>query len=253
MKNIEKWANVQKTVVELSKRTPIEAKETDLQSRKKHINMLNGKVMKQEKAAISIEAKTETIQFSSDNFGSFIEVIFKRRRRLNVLPICFLVQLYNEQLEIADETGKNELNILFDLKSFWKMQKAVDMIHDLTKIMLNQKLLLQNIERNSFLEEQHDSINVAMNQIDSLKIMPPENGKIEVHFSGAKFTLNTKNVKLDIVPLCKMLVKYYVQFVVCMNNVCETFEDVKEKQKIWQSEYVLEKFMTRYFTSGKCY
>ena len=66
----------------------------------------------------------------------------------------------------------------------------------------------------------------------------------------ARKEINTKNVKLDIVPLCKLLVQYYAKFTICMDKTCEVFEQLRDKQEIYHVEGKMQRFMESYFTSG---
>ena len=109
-------------------------------------------------------------------------------------------------MRIKDNT--DESIIPFELKSFWKMQKAIGLLGEVSNILMKQKLLLQTLNKTYALDNQKNAINSTLEVVNSLHILPPEDGKIVVEFLEEKFTVDANNVKLDIIPLCKILVKY---------------------------------------------
>lgn len=250
MKNSEKWRETQSVIFDVARGSKEEMDVKELQNRIMTRSTRMYKLRKPSQQEAKIAIKNLTLRLFTDDFGDYVEVMFKKRRRLNVVPMCFLVQLYNEQVSASGEEEDDNLAIPFDLRSFWKMQRAKELVGDLLKMMLEQKLLLQNLKDKCISEEQSRQIEEAMEMVDSLKILPPENGKIEICFLESKFRINTKNVKLDIVPLCKLLVQYYTQFTICMNKTCETFEELRDKQEIYHVEGKMQIFMETYFTSG---
>lgn len=250
MKNSEKWRRTQSIIFDLARESQTEMNLKELQNRITTRSTMMYKFRKPSQEEAKIAIKDVTLRLFTDDFGDYVEVMFKKRRRLNVVPMCFLVQLYNEQVSTKGEEAGGNLAVPFELRSFWKMQRAKELVGDLLKVMLEQKLLLQNLEDKCISEEQSRQIEEAMKMADSLKILPPEKGKIEIHFLESKFRINTKNVKLDIVPLCKLLVQYYAQFTICMDKTCEVFEQLRDKQEIYHVEGEMQRFMESYFTSG---
>lgn len=247
MKNYEKWVRALEKILKLSNDVEKEIDVKELQRRVIRRQNIMYKPSGFEFENVSINVNSISLVLFGDNFGDYMEVFFKKRKRLNVVPMCFLVQLYNEQIK------EEEKAILFDLKSFWKMEKAEDLVGDLNKIIWKQKLVLQNVYDKCESPEQRQKVEEALELVDSLEISPPKCGKLEIHFSELKFTLNTKNVKLDIVPLCRLLVKYYVKFITCIDNTCESFNNMRMEYVLHSLEDSMQKFMERYFTSGNNY
>lgn len=151
-------------------------------------------------------------------------------------------------MRIKDNT--DESIIPFELKSFWKMQKAIGLLGEVSNILMKQKLLLQTLNKTYALDNQKNAINSTLELVNSLHILPPEDGKIVVEFLEEKFTVDANNVKLDIIPLCKILVKYYVQFVTCIDELYESFNTYFNKKKVYNARCEMEKLMEEYFTLG---
>lgn len=249
MKNTEKWTKTLNEIFNLSKdvQTNIEVKE--LQNRVIRRQNIMYKPNNSESEDISISVNNVSLVLFGDNLGDYMETFFKKRKRLNVVPMCFLVQLYNEQMQIKNEEVDSDSVIPYELKSFWKMEKAEDLAGDLNKVIWKQQLVLQNIYDKYESPEHRQKVAEALELVNSLKILPPKGGKVEIHFSELKFIVNTKNVKLNIIPLCKLLVKYYVQFIDCISNTCESFEDMRTERMLRSLENSMQNFMERYFTS----
>lgn len=249
MKNIEKWTKTLQEIFNLSKDVEKEIDVRELQNRIIRRQNIMYKPKNAELQDVTITVNNISLVLFGDNLGDYMETFFKKKKRLNVVPMCFLVQLYNEQTQKNEEEESNDSTIPFELKSFWKMEKAEDLIGDLNKVIWKQKLVLQNVYDKCETLEQRQKIEDALEFVNSLKILPPEAGKIEIHFSELKFTINTKNVKLNIVPLCKLLVKYYVQFITCISDTCESFGNMRIDHMLHSLENSMQKFMEIYFTS----
>lgn len=249
MKNAEKWTKTLNEIFNLSKdvQTNIDVKE--LQSRVIRRKNIMYKSSNAELGDVSITVNNISLVFFGDNLGDYMETFFKKRKRLNVVPMCFLVQLYNEQMQIKNEEEDSDSIIPYELKSFWKMEKAEDLVGDLNKVIWKQQLVLQNIYDKCELLKERQKVEKVLELVNSLKILPPKEGKIEIHFLELKFTVNTNNVKLNIIPLCKLLVKYYVQFIHYINNTCESIEDMRTERMLRSLENSMQNFMERYFTS----
>lgn len=248
MRNIQKWQKTEKVIFELPSDTKKEMEFKEL--RKRCINKpdIDEKVNNPEYDNVTIMIKSATLRLFSDKLGSYIEELFNKRNRLNVISACFLVTLYNEQMRIKDNT--DESIIPFELKSFWKMQKAIGLLGEVSNILMKQKLLLQTLNKTYALDNQKNAINSTLEVVNSLHILPPEDGKIVVEFLEEKFTVDANNVKLDIIPLCKILVKYYVQFVTCIDELYESFNTYFNKKKVYNARCEMEKLMEEYFTLG---
>lgn len=246
MKNIQKWQETEKTIFEVSKEAPNNMNMKELTKRIRTRPDIEGKDSNPEYDNVKVAIKDATLRLFSDKFGSYMENLFDKRMRLNVVPICFLTQLYNEQMSIKNKT--NEVVIPFELKSFWKMEKAISLIGDLANIQMRQKLLFQNMTAVCASDEQKSKIKNILEVVDPLQILPPKDGKVVIKFIDLEFTINASNVKLDIIPLCKLLVKYYVKFVTSMDEAYDCFNTHYNKQKIYNARYNMEKLMEKYFT-----
>lgn len=245
MRNIQKWQNTENIIFGL---TSAEQKEMDFKElRRRSISKPNidEKANNPEYEHVTIMIKEATLRFFSDKLGSYIEGVFNKRNRLNIVPACFLVQLYNEQNVIKN--GTSQITIPFELRSFWKMEKEIEFIGELSHILLKQKLLLQNLSKRA-LKNQKAIIKDALELVNSLQISPPEKGKISIQFMEEKFIVNTNNIKLDIIPLCKIIVKYYVKFITCIDTVYENFNTNYSKQKLRKIRMEFKEFMDKYFT-----
>lgn len=133
----------------------IQKKEMEFKElRKRCINKpdIDEKVNNPEYDNVTIMIKSATLRLFSDKLGSYIEELFNKRNRLNVISACFLVTLYNEQMRIKDNT--DESIIPFELKSFWKMQKAIGLLGEVSNILMKQKLLLQTLNKTYALDNQ---------------------------------------------------------------------------------------------------
>lgn len=200
---------------------------------------------------VTIIIKSATLGLFSDKLGNYVEALFNKRNRVNVISACFLVTLYNEQMNIKN--NKNEPTIPFELKSFWKMQKAIRLVGEVSNIIMKQKLLLQNLNKACSFDNQRNAINKTLKVVNALHILPPEDGKIVIEFLEEKFTVDANNVKLDIVPLCKILVKYYVQFITRIDEIYESFNTYYNRKRVYNARCEMEKCMREYFTLGVKY
>lgn len=251
MKNIEKWIDIRDKISSLSRHNKIEMDIKEIQKRIVKRNKIPNATNNQEYNEIEIGFINGAIWLSSWKLGDYTKVVFRKKKRLNVVEICFLIQLYNEQIKtIMDE---NKKTISFELKSFWKMSKAIELVGDLSSEILKQQLELQRLRCKYTEPEQQEKLDKAINFVNTLKILPPENGKIQICFSNdGKFTINSNNVKLNIIPLCKLLVQYYVEFI---NNIdaCESFVKLVDEAKIAKAKSNMRSLMEKYFASGVNY
>ncbi len=96
MRNIQKWQKTEKVIFELPSDTKKEMEFKEL--RKRCINKpdIDEKVNNPEYDNVTIMIKSATLRLFSDKLGSYIEELFNKRNRLNVISACFLVTLYNE-------------------------------------------------------------------------------------------------------------------------------------------------------------
>lgn len=251
MKNIQKWQKTEKVIFDLPADTKKEMDFNELRKRSISKPDIDEKANNPEYENVTIMIKSATLRLFSDKLGSYIEALFNKRNRLNVISACFLVSLYNEQMRVKDNT--HEQIIPFELKSFWKMQKAVVLVGEVSNIIMKQKLLLQSLNKTCALDNQKKAIESTLEVVNALHILPPEDGKIVIEFLEEKFTVDANNVKLDIVPLCKILVKYYVKLITCIDEAYESFNTYYNKKRIYNTRSEMGKLMEEYFTLGVKY
>ena len=128
MKNSEKWRRTQSIIFDLARESQTEMNLKELQNRITTRSTMMYKFRKPSQEEAKIAIKDVTLRLFTDDFGDYVEVMFKKRRRLNVVPMCFLVQLYNEQVSTKGEEAGGNLAVPFELRSFWKMQRAKELV-----------------------------------------------------------------------------------------------------------------------------
>lgn len=240
MKNIEKWVKTEKVIFELSNDVLIGSDAKELIRRLAKMPCIDAK-----SSDITLMIKDVSLIFFSDKLGNYSVPMFIKRMRLNVVPLCFLVESYNQQIKVLNMP--NAKVIPFDLKAFWKMSTALELVGDLSHMLMTQKLFLQKLRNEQIPENRKKKIEDALKLVESLKILQPKDGKIEIQYLKSKFIVNTNNVKLNIIPLCKILVQYYIQYVIYMDNIYKSIDNYWFKEKIYGSWRDTINFMKTYF------
>ena len=179
-------------------------------------------------SSLSIDMKKGIISINIKGIY-YAQPIYLKRRRINAVPSCFLIQLYKEVLK-EEKLRKEELvDIPFELKGFWKIEKALEFFEELN----GRKLFwIRDIQRiTNYKRENKEKVDEALNglseAIETFEILPSKKGCIEIKMNDESFNVRTRNMKLNIVPLCKVIVTYYVTII----NQIEECKNVGAKYK----------------------
>lgn len=186
------------------------------------------------------------VVFCSVDYGSYHPYIRNRRRRIQALSICFLVTLYEQKLQAT--FPKEDIQIPYDLRGFWKMQQAVGLMEDFVKFQnKSQQILLWEHRR-----LQHEGKAKAAEYFKILEeFLPMETKscrwKKEITYHDMHFVMKTDNTKLDVVPLCKIFTKYYANVVMKINRYLKASASKAEEDKLVGIEEEFRVLMERYF------
>ena len=184
--------------------------------------------------------------FCSASYGAYRLFKCNKKRRVYSVPMCYCVTLYQHDLERV--FSKDKVQIPFSLRGFWKMQKALQLMEDFVGF--------QNKVQNVLLWEQRRLENANKRKaakyskiLDELMEMRTINSgwKKSVSYRDFKFVINTKNVKLDIVPLCQILTRYYANVITRIDQYLETYSSKVDEQKLEDIKEEFTKLMERYF------
>ena len=184
--------------------------------------------------------------FCSTNYGCYRPFKCNKRKRILPVPMCYCVSLYQYDLEKAFPEG--DVQIPFTLRGFWKMEQAVQFLEDFVKF--------QNKAQNRLLWEHRRLENQGKAKakkyfkiLDEFILVKTTNAKWEkeISYGDSKFVINTKNVKLDVVPLCKMLTRYYANVITKIDQYLETSASKAETTVLENIKEEFTKFMEQYF------
>lgn len=202
---------------------------------------------------LTINQERGLVVFERPNIGSYTHPIYTKKRRINVIPICVLVQMYKESIVRIPEAKVSE--IPFTLKGFWKMDKAIDCVSDLTKvrnqIARNMQTLMHVVElqdkgRTAKLLPHLQKVNAS---ITDIKVSDAAvDGFIELEYGEERFKLNISNTKVNVVPLCIILCKYYMNVVKSIEEALETINTSFERNRLKQVLKNLRIFMEKSFS-----
>ncbi len=169
-----------------------------------------------------------------------------RKLRVRAVPICFLVTLYEQELQAV--FPKEDIRIPYDLRAFWKKKQAVQFTEDFVKFQnKSQEILLWEHRR---LEHEEKSKAAEYFKIleEFIEMKTSNCGwKKEITYHDLHFVINTKNVKVDVVPLCKILTKYYANVVMKINRYLKAKAPKAEEDRLVDIEEDFRAFMERYF------
>lgn len=247
MKNVQKLIQTQNRVKEirekylppLREQTVTETNATKRFKIYKQISIVSG---------LDFCEEEKFFQFWSRTYGLYQQKKQKSKRRVYAIPICFCVTLY--EYELQKTFPKEKIQIPYTLRGFWEMEKAVRLVEDLVRIqneaqyvLLRQYRILKHqkkakaAEYFKILEEF-----VAMSILNA-------NGRKEISYGDTRFIMNMRNVKLDVVPLCKMLTRYYANVVRRINTYLQNDASEIEKRQLLEIKKALKVFMKKYFIS----
>lgn len=201
---------------------------------------------------LSINKQYKIINFDSDTLGSYTQLIWKSKRRMYVIPICFLFQLYKANLEVREILDESEINIPFDLKGFWKMENAINLVNALMTVQIDAATLIQKqIVENKKDKRRVKELKKILEVIESLEIFVTNNEKkqlYEICFEEELVKVNKKNRKLDMVPLCKMLTIYYVKIIDYIEDYRKSLPVTEDVEDICKIKDSYKELMEKYFT-----
>lgn len=204
MNNMMKFELTQKAISELNQKE-------NRQEGEKAKNILERMQYKE----LEVDREKGTVNLLSHRVGGYIKQIYKKGYRINVVPVCFIIQLGKEDLLQYKIFTEEELNIPFMLKGFWKMDIALEFIFRLEAVKSQQQITIQKLMKKcKDNENKIKALEKLLAQVEEMQIETPKDGKILITFSDGKYKFKVaNNVKLDIVPLCKLLTRHYVQII----------------------------------------
>lgn len=201
---------------------------------------------------LSFDKKGYFVRFESNVFGDYIQPVWRKKNRLNVVPICFLIHLYTENLEVKEITDEKQTEIPFTLRGFWQMEKAEKFVNELIQLQLDfAGIIYHQIEENAIRKTRVKKLNKILEVLESLEIKVINDSKkqqYEITFEDQFFKVNKKNRKLDVVPLCKMITSYYVRAINYLEDYKKLLGKIQYKYEINEMELSFMKMMEKYFT-----
>lgn len=188
--------------------------------------------------------------FCSTNYGTYIQKKWNQKKRIQAIPICFFVTLY--ELDVKRAFPKEDIQIPYTLTGFWKMERAVSLLEDF--------IHLQNKWQNTLLWGSRRLAQINTNKalkyveiIDEfLSVKVIHNGWKDIIFYEGKeqFCLKKANIKLNVVPLCKLLTTYYVRVIRKVDTYTSQHAIGGEKKTLQEFQTDLTEFMKKYFTQS---
>ncbi len=187
------------------------------------------------------------IAFGSQNYSMFYRPMkLNKKLRVRAVPICFCITLYEQELQA--EFPKEDIRIPYDLRGFWKMKQAIQLMEDFVNLQNNlQEILLWEYRR---LKNQEKAKAAEYFKIlEEFVSMGTMNSgwKKEITYHDLRFVMKTENTKLDVVPLCKILTKYYANVVAKINRYLKTSASKAEEDKLEDIKGHFTAFMEMYF------
>lgn len=255
MNNLKKFEITRKSLTEFQKKLPKFEEDARKKREKKGVtskvySKSFNKVL--ELMSLSINKKYDIIAFDSKVFGSYRQIIWLNyRRRINIVPVCFLIQMYVECLQTSGVKDFMDVDIPFTLRSFWSMERAISLYKRLMELHIYQETTIQRlINYNSKDKEKVTELRKLLKEVEQLQLYPYVNGKMEIRLvdRNMSFFINTRNVKLDVVPLCKLMVAHYV----CFMKKLSSFEKIYitnelERVMLVKMKDMYTSFMDDYF------
>lgn len=212
-------------------------------------NRLEEKILKVK--GLEFIKEKETVQYQSCKYGRYVQMIRNSKKRVKAVPICFFVTLY--ELELAESLKKEDISIPYTLRGFWNMKRADELLQDLLLLQKEQEAILAwelRKMRNQFSKRKDakkEAYNNLLEEVEALSFMRKGAKElISYEKENLKFTFNKRNLKLDVVPLCKILTLYYF-------NVCHWLQEAGrygvqyERLNLHQIRESFDDFMKKYF------
>lgn len=241
--------NFQKQISYLEEKAQEKLEKEEVMS-KKYLNTFLEALQTKE---LTINKKDKIVNFDSTTLGSYTQVIWKSKTRMYVVPLCFLFQLYKENLEVKEILANDDkIDIPFTLRGFWQMDNAVKLLNDIMIVQIDAAQLVEKqIRENKKDKKRVKELKKVLQVIESLEISvmnTPKKQLYQVQFEEHLFNVNKKNRKLDIVPLCKMLTSYYVRIIDYIEEYKKMLGNAENKEDICQIQDSYKKLMEKYFT-----
>lgn len=248
MNNKQKLAETYTSVKKVQERYEVRLeKQKEATKNTKTLRQLTEKLIILRELEFPMKQRKTFLSFANEKYEWYVEPIFNRKKRICVVPLCFLVTLYEQDLKAA--FPEEEIQIPYTLRGFWKMEKAVSMLEEFVRLQNeSQHVLLWEKRRLSKISEKKEkAYSKILDEFVAMRIS--YNGwKTEICYNDLQFRLNKKNVKLDVVPLCKLLTIYYVRVVSQMEHYAKTYANRQEKEKLKAIKSDFSYFMEKYFT-----
>lgn len=185
--------------------------------------------------------------FCSTDYGMYTQMKWNKKRRIQAIPICFFVTLY--ELEVKRAFPKEDIQIPYTLRGFWKMEKAINLLEEFIHFQNKwQRILFWEViklqRRNQKKASQYAKV---IDEFTTVKITISGWKDFVFYQTDLKFCLNKTNVKLDIVPLCKLLTTYYVNVVRKIDWYINQYATKAEEERLQELQEELADFMEKYF------
>lgn len=248
MKNVTKFEQTRKAVEVFKEKTEYLLKEADekLQQKGTESKVYQKAFLKAlQTTELTISLRSRIISFQKVGLGSCIQPIYTKKRRINVIPICAMVQLYKESIKDVPEA--KTLEIPFTLTGFWSMDKADECVMDLMKVKTRQARTILSIINQIGSEERKEEAHKILKVIESIQLSNTEEGYLVLTYEEDKFKLNLSNTKLNVVPLCKIFCRYYCNVVSNLEEFCKNIRDEWIKNRMQRIQAELRTFMEKYF------
>lgn len=248
MKNVAKFEETRKAVELFKERTEYLFEEADekLLTKGSESKVYQKAFLKAlQTTELTISIRTRLVSFEKVGLGSCIQPIYTKKRRINVIPICAMVQLYKESIKDVPEVKTSE--IPFTLTGFWNMDKANNCVIDLMKVKTKQARAILSIINQMDSEERRNDLRQILTVVEGIRSSNTEGGYIVLTYEEDKFKINLSNTKLNVVPLCKIFCKYYSNVLSSLEEFCGKLRNERIKFRMEAIQKEFRTFMEKYF------
>lgn len=187
--------------------------------------------------------------FNSTRYGLFCtQMNWNSRKRIRAVPICFFVTLYEHELKRM--FPKEDIQIPYTLKGFWAIRQANKFVEEFIHLQNGcQSMLLW--ESRTMSKENAAKVKAygeILNEFAKLRILTGAwEYKISYETEDLAFKINKKNMKLNVVPLCRLLTLYYARVSDKIHNYVERYSTKREEETLERVRNSLWDFMEKYF------
>lgn len=250
MKNVAKFEETRKALEAFKERTEYLFEEADnkLEQKSAESKVYQRAFLKALRTTqLTINQRRNVVSFEGEGLGSCIQPIYTKKRRINVIPLCFMVQLYKESIVDVPEAKTSE--IPFTLTGFWSMEKTQDCMLALMKLKTRQsRVLLSSTNEIDFIGNKEEARKL-LRTIEGVKVSNVEDGFLKLSYNDDFFKLNGRNTKVNVVPLCKIVCKYYFDVVNGLEDMRINEKGEKTKFRIQHMQNEFRAFVEKYFIS----